>query len=1077
MLLRWLGKLSALTAMSSDDLLSEFGADPSCCLRPSLGHHLAPGPAGGEDPGHAAGQVQVAGGAVAVGQAGGTGKGGKGKGLGKKGKDGPTFLCKGCNKWRPKTLQLPGLNFEKACKRGYDSIARYAKKQNHVEWWTETKGNPRSLAHAIQNYLFHCPDVDVGRGKSRGQWNIALYKEELHSQSIVQRKDRSILMWEEQYYEWAASAEGGLMRRDEAARKWSEWKMPESGVYREMGGPDSTLLMLEVKVGVELNRISQVSRDRVLSLEDRSVRNATSDQVAALRSRVTAAHQEVASFDSQDMEGAMAALANGNPDQPGGPAGLSVQGLGHFDIQSNLIDVIPARQPTEAPADQQQWQQQEIPGTGSGGSGPPGGNGGGGTPGPDDQPQARNAAAKKLAKHYDATRKNTAAATAWSNTIAMVRQEATVSIEASQKMELEYSADHALHQFLSPTLALLKARTNALKLVVAIPEGDNSIEKCRKALTDYIAAFEKAELAAGLSGEGAAKYTDISQAPPIEKYRNMELLADILSEGICRFGQCSSEQELKNVNKTFANKKSACTDLLNTIKAVLGDIAKAVKGRHKLDQANKGKATTQQSSTAASPSKIAKRNTFFEWCGEHGSAMPAYQASIGTMTKHDFATVKYDRPFVVSTTFAQDMAAAATEDEFTKARLAHSAFELSFSKWDKRESHLRAALRVKDEQSRQLIGNRMMTFVAETSQTKVVDVSGAPWLPIAHELNKAMEVSHLGIIQSCETFSSEPCGLAKMMIGVAGTRHVVALSSFEIAQHIKSVDAMAAMPCMERVSRFVSSMSQEHAMSFAADSGVIWQATVGPGDCVYIPPFHHVAELTYNRSDCLGFKRAFLLSDVSTKSGYTWLSGQSKEGDVAIQVAAHMQELLNMKESAADAGAAAVGEVESVAGEHAAGDKPSDVEKPVVEGTADVAAAAIDPEGQPEGRGGGSEEKLDRQEAPQKEALAQEDGAAAAASGAATTESKEVSEVSGSAKAAAVLAAAAADAAVENTAGVKDGPAGSSESKVNMEAAEILNSLKRSSSANLATPVATSPAAKVARKTMPLRRAGSRART
>lgn len=87
------------------------------------------------------------------------------------------------------------------------------------------------------------------------------------------------------------------------------------------------------------------------------------------------------------------------------------------------------------------------------------------------------------------------------------------------------------------------------------------------------------------------------------------------------------------------------------------------------------------------------KRDFFEQCGDAGAEVETFS---DPMTKHDFATLKYDVPFVVRTSWVKDMASASDEDQ-GNIRMQHVGFESQFSKWDRRAVDLRAGRKVAGE--------------------------------------------------------------------------------------------------------------------------------------------------------------------------------------------------------------------------------------------------------------------------------------------------------------------------------------------------------------------------------------------
>jgi hypothetical protein len=149
-------------------------------------------------------------------------------------------------------------------------------------------------------------------------------------------------------------------------------------------------------------------------------------------------------------------------------------------------------------------------------------------------------------------------------------QDAAHLLKQMENLIKEYGGNDPGLAFLAPTIALVSARKTCLEHIVAEPTDTESQDQLRNKLQDYIAKFEQADLQAGLNASGSSASsaaTAVANTPPIQKFRNLELLLDMKEQGLKAFDKCQSESDVKNANKELAVPKSALQDVLSTCKA------------------------------------------------------------------------------------------------------------------------------------------------------------------------------------------------------------------------------------------------------------------------------------------------------------------------------------------------------------------------------------------------------------------------------------------------------------------------------------------------------------------------------
>jgi hypothetical protein len=781
------------------------------------------------------------------GRGGGRGSGAQATGRGHGGAKptGPEFQCKGCLKKRPVSEQVPGFQYDRGCMRAYHAIGRLVAKQGEAEWWSDTKACPKKLAAAVQDYLKQCPE-QIGRGKTRGEWKVSIYKETITSETAVERRAEGLFMWKDEYLEWAGTSAGGRLRRDQAEMKWTAWADPSSGVLREFSGPEHSRLQLRVVVGVKLDEISRMSRARALECQDAQGRNLTNEQLASTRQRVMGAHTEVAGFQAVDLQGVAAALTCGEgTDDPSFMGGLVAQGAQHYDIRAQLINT-----EAEQSVGNKSIKVEEVE--------------------PDDvqeEPFQAEPKAAKRQKIYEADRRNTALQSSWTTMCDAFLKEADTVKASMLQLVKEFDAPDSVHyEFLKPTIALVKARKKALDIITAAPVlHEKTVEELRAEVAVYIEGFETAEVCRGLAGSSSSQVTAVCDAPPIQKYRNLELVMDLMVYGLTKYSQCESEPEAKSVAKELAVRKQSAMDVLATCKACVGDVTRAVKGRARLT-----KLAQQVGSTNAriggtgpmTPDQV--RSSVFECASEHGVAASSFKEPL---TKHDISTMNFAHPYVVNCSWPKELLSSA-DDRLATFRTNHKSFETKFSEWDKRSIEKRAGRPLKDEYSSKLISKNLEQCLGHPDK-KIITVPDGQATP---EIKKALEVQQFGVISSGESLSTEQFGLATLRVGLQGTRACIIMRCHELAEHVQTIQKLTERANLERLKVFLQSLTKDDIGTFMAAGNTVWHLTLGPGDVLYIPPACWIYEVTHKASDVMGLKRSFFINDSGVKVNYEWLS-------------------------------------------------------------------------------------------------------------------------------------------------------------------------------------------------------------
>eukprot|EP00974_Lingulodinium_polyedra_P030255 2912345-Lingulodinium_polyedra.AAC.1 len=123
-------------------------------------------------------------------------------------------------------------------------------------------------------------------------------------------------MWEEEYYEFAKSTQGGGHTAAQAKEKWLKMAAEGSGVLRCMDGPEHSPLMLRIQTGIYVDNINSFAVEKELSMSNGPMKKASEADLAAGRQKVFSGHDMVGCMEVGDLGGiAKNMLAAGSGDK------------------------------------------------------------------------------------------------------------------------------------------------------------------------------------------------------------------------------------------------------------------------------------------------------------------------------------------------------------------------------------------------------------------------------------------------------------------------------------------------------------------------------------------------------------------------------------------------------------------------------------------------------------------------------------------------------------------------------------------------------------------------------------------
>eukprot|EP00971_Amphidinium_carterae_P349687 6491155-Amphidinium_carterae.1 len=112
--------------------------------------------------------------------------------------------CRGCPKMFLQHEMYPGGNMCRPCKKAYDCLHRLARRDGGKvqTWWESTRDNAKELKRCIRKFKTSCPDLGIGRGKSRVKsFSLIEYIEAVKFRKSNERRNRGEYLTEIQFKE------------------------------------------------------------------------------------------------------------------------------------------------------------------------------------------------------------------------------------------------------------------------------------------------------------------------------------------------------------------------------------------------------------------------------------------------------------------------------------------------------------------------------------------------------------------------------------------------------------------------------------------------------------------------------------------------------------------------------------------------------------------------------------------------------------------------------------------------------------------------------------------------------------
>eukprot|EP00971_Amphidinium_carterae_P349540 6491068-Amphidinium_carterae.1 len=149
--------------------------------------------------------------------------------------------CRGCPKMFLQHDMYPGGNMCRPCKKAYDCLHRLARRDGGKvqTWWLATRDSEKDLRRVIRKFKSSCPDLGIGRGKSRVKsFSVAEYIESVRVLQAKERRHRGEYVTDVQFKEFAMSRppHGWGLSSEQAQLHWTESIKDQKPLYQRRGG-------------------------------------------------------------------------------------------------------------------------------------------------------------------------------------------------------------------------------------------------------------------------------------------------------------------------------------------------------------------------------------------------------------------------------------------------------------------------------------------------------------------------------------------------------------------------------------------------------------------------------------------------------------------------------------------------------------------------------------------------------------------------------------------------------------------------------------------------------------------------
>ncbi|CAK0833564.1 unnamed protein product, partial [Prorocentrum cordatum] len=145
---------------------------------------------------------------------------------------GKTKACGSCKKEKSIKEFYESQNDCKVCRKEDRQMMGMAERQGLTSWLKDLKNKKPAEYAKLKKVVMKV----VPNAQGRREFNLVQYKEEMYTRAEVESNKMGKMMWEGEYREFAQSAEGGFLTKDEYEAQWKKW-MEDPDHPKDEDGP------------------------------------------------------------------------------------------------------------------------------------------------------------------------------------------------------------------------------------------------------------------------------------------------------------------------------------------------------------------------------------------------------------------------------------------------------------------------------------------------------------------------------------------------------------------------------------------------------------------------------------------------------------------------------------------------------------------------------------------------------------------------------------------------------------------------------------------------------------------------
>ncbi|CAJ1401563.1 unnamed protein product [Effrenium voratum] len=720
--------------------------------------------------------------------------------------------CSGhCGLWKSPDQYNSSQGRCKPCVLGVRQFWRLAQKQNCKEDLSKMEQDDSKLFSEVQK-AFMKERSRMENTQNKIRFNIIEYKDEVIARCGDRKEVIKSMMWEGEWMEAAKTAAHGYLTPEEATSKWKTWKS-DPAVKSDHDGPRG-FLRLAVPTRTNLVEYEEFATGKRLDKVERLNKNAKDSTIDdRLKLLLSENHAKFGSGSLQDLR------------EKAQATGVDLEDMAAPHL-ADLTDTLERKRKRRKKSTglESSNSEDDTPAK-EDGSAAAGSGSGAGAPGGQDK-----------VKWFDAETKCRKAERDWVTGIEGLEKAAELQSKEAIGVLESFRALPDASRF-STEMSILGKRVSWLQ---AIQEGDQAVEKLiEEADKEQLKEDGESDKKAGTTSDDVEA---LARAGPCHGYQALKSFYTLKAFGL-KFRSCKSAEEIKAVQELGHAGKKQTGVLSSAVKIALSDLQNAKKRvetqkkkEEEKEKKAKAKAQTLDARLLDPPVNAARRksanaghallDTSAKVWDDEGNRIPSsfqWQSGWGL-----------DKPWIISN---------AKLPEAVGARLGE--FGTVFASSSLRVTEGRAHCPMSEELTSQV--HQMLQGNAALRDGWLLGKCGVESLQAAQAPRRVKELMK----ETTFGIASSSSSIARFELDLFPCLRVVHKGSMQVA-----LWAMKQPKDLPQQVELVAKATQQEVAN-ACTSGSVSFGTIGPGDCLYIPPGCLVTHLAHS-VDVLGVRLGVL---------------------------------------------------------------------------------------------------------------------------------------------------------------------------------------------------------------------------